>query len=63
MKELELNFKIEELESGSWQITLYPLEHPELFARYIGETREKVLERFAKGMSNPNIKYWYMMEK
>ena len=65
MKQLELELTIINTNDNKWEIFAKPknFEGDRLVSWYEGETREQVLKRFYKGMSDPYIRYWFMLEE
>ena len=65
MKQIELELTITNTLDNKWEIIVYPKRHKEerLASWFKGDTKAEALERFYKGMSEPCMKYWFMMEE
>ena len=65
MKQLELELTIINTNDNKWEIFAKPknFEGDRLVSWYEGETREQVLKRFYKGISEPYARYWFMLEE
>jgi hypothetical protein len=63
MKQLELNVIIEQTKDG-YELLANPkdIDDPMLFSWYKRKTYQEVINSFLEGISNPNVKYWYMLQ-
>lgn len=65
MKQLELELTIINTNDNKWEIFARPknFEDIGLVSWFKGNTKEQVLKRFYEGMSEPYVRYWFMLEE
>ena len=65
MKQLELELTIINTNDNKWEIFARPkkLKDDKLISWFKGNTKEQVLKRFYEGMSEPYVRYWFMLEE
>lgn len=65
MKQLELELTIINTDDNKWEIFAKPkkLKDDKLISWFKGNTKEQALKGFYEEISNPYIKYWFMLEE
>jgi hypothetical protein len=65
MKQIELELTITNTDDNKWEIFAKPknFEGNKLVSWYKGDSKEQVLKKFYEGMSEPYIRYWFMLEE
>lgn len=65
MKQLELELTIINTDDNKWEIFVKPKKPKDdkLISWFKGNTKEQVLKKFYEGMSEPYVRYWFIMEE